>query len=448
MHMESIRKTTTFDLPSAVERQDTLTAVLSRNAFLDEVVRQCDGNRGMQNKLLALAVVRVGMVKEINRSLGYGAGDSTLVEVAHRLRSALRPQDIIGRLGGSAFAVLLPGLGSRGQAILAANKFLKVCDNPLMFGEQRVKLRVFVGIGIFPENARTHESLLQSAEAAAANAAQRGSGYEILTNDFIVNESPILALEGELEEAIKKGTLDLYYQPKVDIGRGIIAGVETLARWTSPTRGPVRPDIFIDVAEKTGLIGPLTQLTLNIAFRHAAAFSGHSGHLSVALNLSPAVLDNCDIEEMAKNAMEIWGVPKNQLMLEVTESAMMNDPEKCLATLHNLNMAGLRISIDDFGTGYSSLAYLKKLPVSELKIDKSFVMNMVSDKGDAQIVRSVIDLAHNFELSVVAEGVENQETLDVLKTLGCEYAQGFYLGKPMPADALARWIAESPWGIH
>ncbi|MDH3514346.1 MAG: EAL domain-containing protein, partial [Gammaproteobacteria bacterium] len=219
-------------------------------------------------------------------------------------------------------------------------------------------------------------------------------------------------------------------------------------RWKNPARGFVPPDVFIPVAEQTNLMLPFTLWSLNLAARQFGEFSRLSRNFSVAVNLSAKVLYDADVVDLINRTIKIWGIRPEQLVLEVTESAMMVDPKSSLETLSRFHDIGVKLSIDDFGTGYSSLAYVKKMPVNELKIDKSFVMNMDKDKGDAMIVRTVIDMAHNFEIAVTAEGVESQEILEQLAELGCDCAQGFHMAKPMPAADLMKWLQDSPWSLQ
>ena len=255
------------------------------------------------------------------------------------------------------------------------------------------------------------------------------------------------SLESELRTAIGEGELNLYYQPKIDLRTGRISGMEALVRWHSPTRGLIPPDKFIPVAEQTGLIQPLTLWVLNTALRRRFPKTCEGTDLSVAVNLSPRNLNDAELPELVLRALETWNAEPSRLILEITENAIMEDPANSLKILSRLSSLGISLSIDDFGTGYSSLAYLKKLPVDELKVDRSFVMTMVEQKDDAMIVRSVIELGRNFGLKTVAEGVESEEIWHQLLDLGCDYAQGYYMSPPMPYEKLNQWIVESPWGL-
>lgn len=419
---------------------DTLAQLPNRQVFFSALGHRL-GEASAEARMLGLLVCRLRNLREVNAELGYEGGDELLAGLAARIGRCLRPVDSLARVGSAEFALILPRLVGAGQVALAANKIVQACRAPIACAGGTVRPRVIVGGALYPDHGSSCESLLRSAELAAAAASESGEAYELYSPQGSVDSLPMLALEGELEAAIETGELELHYQPKLDLGSGRLAGVESLARWTSASLGPVRPDVFVAIAERSGLILPLTMLTLNIALRQCRELAPARGAaLPVAVNLSPAVLNNREVGALVARAMRIWDAEPETLTLEVTESAMMADPAASLETLKALRALGVRISIDDFGTGYSSLAYLKTLPVGELKIDKSFVQNMAGDAEDASIVRAVVDLAHNFGLAVVAEGVEDNFTLERLAGLGCEYAQGFHIAKPMPAEALERWM--------
>ena len=423
---------------------DTLTKLPGRWCFfqdLEESVARAQSAPGV----LGLLIIQVRKLRKINSELGYHVGDLVLAELSSRLAHCLRRSDILARTGDSEFALILPSLVGVGQAVLAANKISEISKVPFDVGGQSIRVRVAVGIALCPDHAGDSMRLMFCAESALSTARTLAEGHAVYSCEQDIETVSALALEAELERAIEDGEIDLHYQPKIDLRTREVAGVEALARWTSSSQGPVRPDIFIEIAEQSGLILPLTLLTLNSAVRQCRELQESFGDLSVAINLSATILNEHELDEMLNRALRIWDTEADQLILEVTESAMMADPTASLDTLSRLRSTGVKISIDDFGTGYSSLAYLKNLPVNELKIDRSFVMSMVADAGDAKIVKSVVDLAHNFDLTVVAEGIENQETLDQLASMSCEYAQGFYMGRPMPFDDLFSWMKDSRW---
>jgi len=254
-------------------------------------------------------------------------------------------------------------------------------------------------------------------------------------------------MESEIERAIINNEFQLYLQPKIDLGTGKVCGAEALTRWHNEKRGWAFLDQFIPIIEQTDLVMPFTEWGLNAAFRQCALCRKNWDCLSIAVNLSAQTLRHPEIVDMIARTIDIWGVDPRQVVLEVTESAMIQDPEQGLQILRHLDALGVRISIDDFGTGYSSLAYLKSLPVQELKIDKSFVMNLSKSPDNEKIVRTIIDLGHNFDLKIVAEGVEDRETYRRLVELGCDQAQGYHMARSMPVEDMKTWMSESPWGV-
>jgi EAL domain-containing protein (putative c-di-GMP-specific phosphodiesterase class I) len=259
------------------------------------------------------------------------------------------------------------------------------------------------------------------------------------------NLPPSLILENEMHHAFEHEEFSLYYQPKIDLINNRVEGAEALIRWFSPRYGAVNTQHFVDVLEGSSLLMPVTKWVLNTALRQCLEWKQMNESFSIAVNLSPTLLTNHEIVDVTVGAVKIWDVEPSSLLLEVTEGAMMDNPDLCLEILRKINEAGIGISIDDFGTGYSSLSYLKYLPARELKVDKSFVVNMLADPRDKSIVRAAIDIAHNLNLRVVAEGIENRETLEALVEIGCDSGQGYFMAKPMPEEEFTRWLTDSPW---
>jgi EAL domain-containing protein (putative c-di-GMP-specific phosphodiesterase class I) len=355
-----------------------------------------------------LLVFNLDQFREINIELGHIAGDQVLQAVVDRVRDIMRAGDELFRVGGDEFALLLAGLGTPQLAEMAATKVVEV---------------------------------------VALNEARRSRSdyrlYDTLLRDRGRYKSDMRC---ELQTALDNNALMLYYQPQIDLKRGVLGGCEALSRWNHGSRGWIAPDSFIPVAESSELIDSLTYWSLNVALREwFNRCEENSYSAPISLNLSARLLHSPEIVDLVARAMNIWGAPAGSLVMEVTESAMMADPNIALRTLTALHEMGVTISIDDFGTGYSSLAYLKKLPVGELKIDKSFVMQMAEDAMDRKIVQSVIDLAHNLELQVVAEGVENEASLDMLESMGCDFAQGYFIAKPMLLTDFPGWLESSRW---
>ncbi len=392
-------------------------------------------------KLMGLLVIRLSGLGRINRELGYALGDRALGEAVQRIRNAVRPDDLLLRIDGVDFALIMPALRTAGQVTLAARKVASVCAETVRIEEHLLTLSPSVGAALAPTHADTAETFLRCADLARGDASRRGEHLALYTPDSAAAaDDP--TLQGDFEAALDNNDLRVHFQPKVDLRRGKVIGVEALSRWQHPTRGFVRPDLFVALAERCGLIEPLTRWNLNAALRLQQS---HFPALSLAVNLSAVLLNHGETADLVAQAAGIWGSAPGQLTLEVTESAMIDDPLQTLATLHALAAQGVKLAIDDFGTGYSSLAYLRELPVAELKIDKSFVADMTQNPQDEQIVRAVIDLAHNLDMSVVAEGIEDGGALQALGALGCDVGQGYHFARPMALDELLEWLRASPW---
>jgi diguanylate cyclase len=361
---------------------------------------------------------------------------------AEHLRGALREQDVLARLSNKEFGFMLPGIASEGHAILAANKFLRTLENQLNLGDIATHIRPRVGIALFPEHAQHAESLVQFATVARREAETTDNGYAIYSAEFDKSAMQVRALEAGLKNALRENELMLYFQPQCDATTGAVIGAEALLRWRRNNNEWVPPNLIVEVAEQTGLISQLTMWVINSALRICAGFKKSGVDLIVSVNLSAANLLEHELPAFVEQALQTWGVPPASLMLEITESAMITDAKKSLEILHRLKALGVHLSIDDFGTGYSSMAYLKQMPLDELKIDQTFVRKLTSIVDDQRIVRSMIDLAHNFELNVVAEGVEDVQTMDMLQTMGCDVIQGYYLARPMPEADFVKWCEE------
>jgi predicted signal transduction protein with EAL and GGDEF domain len=358
----------------------------------------------------------------------------------------LRASDLIARLGGDEFAVLLPSVDPK-EPVLVARKITKVLEFPFDIDGLPIDVEASIGIVLYPDHGSDADSLIQRADVAMYAAKQSGSGYTIYTADQDQHSPRRLMLMAELRRAIEEDLLLLHYQPKVNLAAGGVCGVEVLGRWPHHELGAIPPDQFIPLAERTGLIKPLTGWVLDRALNQCRTWYQAGIEIPVAVNLSVRNLLNPQLPDQVAELLQHHGVPPGRLELEITESSIMADPERAREIVTHLNKMGVQLSIDDFGTGYSSLGYLKKLPVHWIKIDKSFVIHMVASESDAVIVQSTIDLAHNLGLKVVAEGVENQEVCDRLIDLGCDMMQGYYISRPLPADELIRWLKESRWKL-
>ena len=422
---------------------DPVSQLPDRGQFFEELNAQQqyhDPNMGVA----ALLVVNLHRFREINETFGYTLGDELLRTAGQRIRQAVRGSDFVARLGSDEFGVLLPCILSAEHAGLAASKILETIQQAMTLDGKRFRVRASIGIALYPEHGQQAADVLACAEQALVKARSTHQPQLIYDRPAPAGEASLL-VEHQLEQALQSGDLVLHLQPKVDLRSANVCGVEALSRLSHQQHGLIQPDRFVPVAEDTGLITPLSLWALNAALRHCAENSMARHACSVAVNLSACVLNDPDVVDLVDRALRIWGVPAPRLVLEITETAMMMEPERSLETLQGLRDLGVNLSIDDFGTGYSSLAYLRRLPVNELKIDKSFVSTMVRNPGDAKIVRSIIDLAHAFDLTVVAEGVEDQATLEQLSTMGCDIAQGYFIARPMPMDDLEQWFEESLW---
>ncbi|MCW2607261.1 MAG: bifunctional diguanylate cyclase/phosphodiesterase [Frankiales bacterium] len=424
------------------ERQalhDGLTGLPNR-LFLHERTTRLLGEAERTGAVTGILLIDLDHFKEINDTLGHYVGDQLIREVGERLRGSLREGDTVARLGGDEFAVLTTDLADAEDAQQVAARLLAALSEPMMIDGARLDVQASIGIALSPEHGSDAQSLLQRADVALYAAKATRGCAALYEPEGDLHSPEKLALLGELREGIGAGQLRVYYQPKCDAKTGLLVGLEALVRWQHPVRGLVPPDEFIPVAENTGLIGALTLEVLDQALRQARALRDAGQPLGVAVNLSVRVLTDLELPRQVAGLLGRWGVPAESLTLEVTESTIMVDPVRTMQVLGLLRDVGVVLSIDDFGTGYSSLAYLKRLQAQELKIDKSFVMTMSSNSNDAVIVRSTIELGHNLGLRLVAEGVEDAETWMLLKSLGCDVVQGYYLSRPMPAQQLLEWI--------
>ena len=379
--------------------------------------------------------------KHVNDVLGYRFGDLLLSAVAERLsQHSVRGGDLVARLGGDEFAVLLRS-GSAELAASVAQRIEQSFDAPLTLEEHKVDMGAGIGMACWPAHASDADVLLSRAEVAMYTAKRRTSGPLMYDPSIDAASAQTLSLLTELRQALGQGELRLFLQPKLALDTGAVVGAEALVRWQHPQRGLVPPVQFIPFAEQTGFIRVLTIWIFEEAARHWLMLHEQGIHGVLSVNLSTRDLLDLELPQKFEALLVKHRVPAEAFCLEITESAIMDDPQRALATLNGLSALGFTLSIDDFGTGYSSLAYLKRLPVDELKIDQSFVRSMETDADDAKIVRSTIDLAHNLGLSVVAEGVENVRVWDMLRELNCDQAQGYHMGKPMPAVEFTQWSA-------
>jgi diguanylate cyclase (GGDEF)-like protein len=428
---------------------DALTGLPNRLLFANRAM-QAVAASARDGGAPVVMMIDLDRFKEINDTLGHHHGDQLLIQTAARIAGVLRPQDTVARLGGDEFAVLLvnggPDLGTQ-----VAERIAQALEPA--FTIDGVTVSVEASVGIADQNALADdatrlnpteraEELLRHADIAMYEAKRRHSGFAHYRGDNEQASPARLALLGELREAMNRDELVLHYQPKVAADDGTLLGVEALVRWNHPTRGLLPPVEFIALAEGTTLIQRLTIIVVHKALAFSKACLDNGVRLPVAVNVSARSLLDLEFPATIGAQLAAADLPANHLCLELTESTIMTDPDRALRVMHDLRELGVRLSVDDFGTGYSSMAYLKILPVDELKVDRSFVGEMSSSPDDSMLVQSAIDLGHNLGMTVVAEGVEDHRTLVHLRQLGADVIQGYYLGRPMDEEGLAQWIRD------
>ncbi|KQB57303.1 EAL domain-containing protein [Acidovorax sp. SD340] len=420
---------------------DRLTGLPNRERFREAVVLAIARSTGgaVPPNPLAVLTLDLDRFKHVNDVLGYSFGDRLLQAVAERLRQQVpSPDNMVARLGGNEFAVLLRGADAA-TAHATALRITQSFEEPLAFEDQTVDLSAGIGIACWPGDADDADTLLSRSEIAMYAAKRRLSGAQQYDASFDSASAQTLSLLSELRHAVEHHELRLYLQPKVPLHGQPGRAAEALVRWQHPQRGLVPPMQFIPFAEQTGFVRQLTLWMFEEVARLLADPRTQGLALRVSVNLSTRDLLDPELSTRLADILVRHGVPASAFCLEITESAIMDDPQRAEAMLNRLSEQGFKLSIDDFGTGYSSLAYLKRLPVHELKIDKSFVMGMETGEDDAMIVRSTIDLAHNLGLTVVAEGVETAAILERLRTLACDEAQGYHIARPLPVDDFLAW---------
>jgi diguanylate cyclase (GGDEF)-like protein len=417
---------------------DSLTGLPNRTLFLDRAEQAIlAAKRDAADA--AVLILDIDRFKEINDTLGHGAGDYLLSQVEPRIRPVLREGDTIARFGADEFAVLLPRLDSPDTATSVARRLRRALDHPILIEDLPLAVEATVGIAISPEHADSAALLVRRADVALHVAKAARSGFEVYSPKIDAHSKPRLSLLGELRRGIAEGELTLHYQPQLDAASGVLERVEALVRWVHPGRGLLPPAEFLPLAEQTRLIRPLTRWVIDRALADWRAWQADGLDVGVAVNLSARSLGDEELPLELATLLAEHGAPPGTLTLELTESAVMADPFRAASILGRLSRMGVRLALDDFGTGYSSLAYLKRLPVDELKIDRSFVAHMDADTDDAAIVRSTIGLARSLRLSTVAEGVETPDALATLRAFGCESVQGFLFAKPLPAGEIREW---------
>jgi diguanylate cyclase (GGDEF)-like protein/PAS domain S-box-containing protein len=422
---------------------DPLTGLPNRALLIDRLTEAIQGEP-LGARPIALVVLDIDHFKDINNTLGHHHGDVLLGQLAARLTAMIRQSDVVARLGGDEFALLLPDTTVEG-AVLVDEKIRAALADPFDVEALAMTIEASIGVAVFPDHAASPDALLQRANVAMYAAKENRSGLLVYASEHDHYNPWRLALTGELRFAIEHDELVLFFQPKVHMPTRRVIGVEALVRWKHPHRGMIPPDEFIPMAEHTGLIRSLTRRVLTAARAEDARLKDAGYRLTIAVNLSARTLLDATLADFITTLLTPGQLP--WLELEITESAIMADPARALGVLGQLHAMKIPLAIDDFGTGYSSLAYLKKLPVGALKIDKSFIKNLAGDENDAAIVRSTIEMGHHLGLAVVAEGVESGDAWNHLAQLGCDAAQGYYISRPMSDRDLDQWLRQGGWDV-
>jgi diguanylate cyclase (GGDEF)-like protein len=419
---------------------DALTGLANRKRLLERMTEAADA-AARTGRPMALCLLDLDRFKEINDTLGHHTGDRLLEVAATRLSRAVRPEDTVARLGGDEFAVLLPSVADAAAAVDAAERVRAVLTEPYHLDGMTLQVDTSVGVAVLPLHTESVGRLLQLADVAMYQAKEDRTGVELYCPERDVHTPDRLGLLGSLRRAVEDGQLVMHFQPLVDFATGRAVAVEALVRWQHPERGTVMPDAFLDLAEQSGLMRAITSEALAQSLATVAECWRAGVEVSVSVNVSVRDLTDTSFADTVARLLQSHELPPRALTLEITEHVLMADPARMAAALTAMDRLGVELSLDDFGTGYSSLVHLKRLPVSEIKVDRSFVRRMTADSDDAVIVRSIVDLGHSLGLRVVAEGVETVDTWRALEALGCDLAQGYLVSRPMPGEELARWLA-------
>lgn len=420
---------------------DSLTKLPNRASLMENLKYSIKRAKQKNNKV-AVLFIDIDNFKTINDSLGHDAGDQLIIQVAQRLKNCLRNEDTINRFGGDEFVGILQDVHNHTDIKHVTDRMLASLADPIDIGMSEVYTSVCIGIALYPDDDNKGVNILKYADAAMYHAkAQGGNNYQFYNSELTQRVKNRLSLETRIRHALDRDEFELYYQPIFNISNQQPVGVEALIRWQDPEQGLIPPDDFIPLAEESGLIVPIGEWVMETACAQIREWESQGlGQLEVAVNISSRQFDNNKLYTNVLSALRNSGLNAEQLELEITERMFLNITQKVRNTLDQLTSEGVKLSIDDFGTGYSSLSYLKQLPIDTLKIDRSFIMGIPEDKDDAQIASTIVTMAHGLRLDVVAEGIENEEQLNFLKTLNCGRGQGYYLCRPKPAEEILSWL--------
>jgi diguanylate cyclase (GGDEF)-like protein len=434
---------------AALIRCDPLTGLANRSTLVAAIAEQMTvhaalGARSEPARQLGLLLLDLDRFKNVNDALGHEVGDRLLVEVGARLRAAVGPYDMVARLGGDEFAVLAPRLSGTAQARAVAGQVAAALAEPVRLDGLPLDVSSSIGVAVYPEHGPDVATLIRCADVAMYDAKHRAAPIALYRPEADQHCPKRLALLADLRTALKTPGADgvvMHYQPQIAVETGEVVGVEALLRWRHPSRGPVTPEELIRVAEHTAVMRLLTLRIVDEVVEQVAKWTAAGVALRASINVSVRDLHTGEVAERLADQLSRYGVPARQLQLEITEGALMADPQRVLTTLAALERLGVAISLDDFGTGYSSLQHLRRLPLAEVKVDRSFVLGMARDADDASIVTSIVELAGALGLRVVAEGVEDEATWRLLVAAGCQVAQGWFYARPMPGDEVLSWLA-------
>jgi len=416
----------------SVERDELL-------AYLDTTINK-DWESGV---LTGLVVIEINQFRRVSVTYGYDRVEELLQQLQARLESQLPKKDRVFYHGRDEFVIVLSSLRVSEQLQLAINKIQRIVFEPFILRDTSLRVRLTIGASLSTRVLVRSATLMQQASHALLDAYDSHAEKLIYVKPESDIELPSLELQAYLSDALDRNELTAVFQPKTELKTGRVVGVESLARWNSHMLGRISPDEFIEAAETSGLIGKLTIWSINNAAKQYAQWGDLA--VPIAVNLSAKVINQPGLVRQIQSALRIWNVPPEALVLEITETAVMDSPEQSMRCLKEISEMGIKLAIDDFGTGYSSLAYLKMLPVSELKVDKSFVQQLATDPDDRKIVESIINMAHNFDLKVIAEGIEDETSYEILMGMGCEIAQGYLVSKPLKPEQFEQWLREDNW---
>lgn len=419
---------------------DALTNLPNRT-LLNETMSNAIATAKRKKTPLAIMLMDLNNFKEVNDTLGHHCGDRLLQLIVPILTKSIRENDMVARLGGDEFAVTLPD-ASLSDAKIIATRIIKAMEQPFLLEQHKLNLGISIGISQYPEDGLDCDVLLQKADVAMYVAKRNSLGFSIYDLSQDKNSVNNLAIHGRLRDAIKNNELSLHYQPIINLSTGKVYAFEVLCRWYNEELGQVSPDVFVPIAEQTGMIKQLSLWVIDTACNQLSRWQKFNHDLVLSVNFSAKDIQDGNLIDNIQTVLSKYELQPNRLNIEITENSMMLESDQPQQMLIELNALGVAISIDDFGTGFSSLSYLKKLTTQCIKIDKSFVKDMVIDKSDEVIVCSIIDIAHNLGQTVVAEGIEAQDCLDRLKELNCEFGQGYFICRPLPPNEIALWMQE------